>query len=347
MKREKWIDYIKVFAVIFIVFHHAGVNIHNSYYYYVPVFFIINGYLFKNYKIKDFLINRLKRLYIPFVISNTIIMASHKVLFKIGVIYDNISNYRLIKGLFKSFLFNIEDTLAAPSWFIFSLFITSFEFLLLYKFSKLFKKSDIILFIMTLFLFGIGIHYDKLLNNYTYCNCAFLTHLFINSIFYYFGYIINKYKIKNYIDKDYLSQLVIIVGSIVILFIVNHFFEFTTDYRGGVFSNYILLLVSSITGFIFLGYIPEWIIKNNKYLVKITDFVGKNTIYILLYHILFFQVASFIEIKLFGISLDNFNNWSNYYGEGNFKYLAIIFGVFFPLLIVYLKNKIKNRVITH
>lgn len=69
------------------------------------------------------------------------------------------------------------------------------------------------------------------------------------------------------------------------------------------------------------------------------NYIGKNTLYILLYHILCFQIIGIIQLKYAGFSLDNvLNSWICISAVGFWKYMAAILGICLPIGVRYLLN---------
>lgn len=174
-KRENWLDIIKALGIICMVFEHAYIYMFSTNYFYVPIFWIIAGYVFKNVSIKIFLWKKIKRLYIPFVICNIVCFILPQLLPNLLPITYHLGFYENLKSFIDILCFNILSSMAAPTWFIFALFITNIEFLVIYKISRVYKTyQDIILFICCLIMSLIGIIYRNYFNQYIYMGIVVL-----------------------------------------------------------------------------------------------------------------------------------------------------------------------------
>ena len=76
-KRVMFIDIAKGIAIICIILGHLGINNINRvvFTFHVPIFFMITGYFInKKYTIKEFIINKFKRLIVPYFITSFVII---------------------------------------------------------------------------------------------------------------------------------------------------------------------------------------------------------------------------------------------------------------------------------
>ena len=342
-KRENWIDWLKAIGVLLIVFHHAGIPIFNTYHYYVVVFFIVSGYLFHDVSIKDYLVNKIKRLYIPFIIVNISAILIHNLFYVIGIIGDYYTFNEIIINSIKALMFNVPDLLCAPTWFIFALFVVGLCYLFLFKVAKIFGKyQDLAIIFASSVMFVIGCLYKNLFASITYANCSIITIIFVSMIFMTFGYLIKKYKIRQYVDSNDKVRLLIIVASIVCLLLINSVFEFNLDYRTGQFNSAKLFILASISGYVVLSRIPMILIKSNAILVKMFNYLGKHTLTILLWHGIFFNVITIFQVLLFNTPISSIHNWCNFYNVGYWRYFGALIGIIGPVGILYLYDIIKT-----
>lgn len=112
-KRIYWIDWLKVFTMILVVYAHACSNmvVTMIYSFHMPLFFLISGFLHKPRAFKDELKVTIKSLFIPYFILTFFFLAIH--------LDVNYKDY-----LFTS-LCKLEQTpfYIRPMWFVFSLAI--------------------------------------------------------------------------------------------------------------------------------------------------------------------------------------------------------------------------------
>ena len=112
-KRIYWIDWLKVFTMILVVYAHACSNIVVTiiFSFHMPLFFLISGFLHKQRSFKDELKVTIKSLIIPYFILTFAFLAIHLDL-----------NY---KDYLYTSLCSLEQTpyYIRPMWFVFSLAI--------------------------------------------------------------------------------------------------------------------------------------------------------------------------------------------------------------------------------
>lgn len=96
MKRIKELDIIKALCIIFMVIGHTSCKYMNVFLlFHMAVFFMVSGYFFKDSygesvrSIVQFAVKRIKRLYIPWVIVQTIYLSLNNVFMNIGFLTDN------------------------------------------------------------------------------------------------------------------------------------------------------------------------------------------------------------------------------------------------------------------
>jgi fucose 4-O-acetylase-like acetyltransferase len=169
--------------------------------------------------------------------------------------------------------------------------------------------------------------------------------LFINMIYIYIGYLLKKKDIMKYMDEHQNVELYSVIISVVILMASLYVFNYNTDYRAGVFTNLVLTMIIPICGFIFLSFIPKKIISSYDKVSKAFSYIGQNTIYILMYHVVCFQIVSTLLLKLgYFASSDLMNTWNNYIVVGNWKFVSILLAMSIPVIFKLLYDKLVLKI---
>ena len=344
-QRDNWLDSIKFLGTAFIILSHAGCGIPVSRFYYVPIFFIIAGYVFKDTDLKKFIIGKIKRLYIPFVAVNVFYLLFRNFLCRIGISASK-TNYTLIQiaeRIQGSFIFEVSDIMASATWFVFSLFVTNIVFFVLFKLTKLFRSlQDILLIAIVLLMYVIGTQNREVLNQTIYGNCSIYTITLISMLFYTIGYFAKKYYVINKIDNGSEQvQIILLASSIGVLFLSEYYFDYANSFREGVFSSSVLLLLNTVSGFVFLTFISKKIIPIFNSINTVVSWAGRYSMDMLLWHVAWFQLVTFIQIRS-GFDYNKLNLWPNLIRAGNWCYLAAFTGIVGPLLIRYLLERIKT-----
>ena len=299
--------------------------------------------MFKETTWKTFLIGKIKRLYFPFVGANISYVLLRNILFMLGVSASNKRYYgnNVKEILIKILLFDTVDIMASATWFVFALLVTNLLFLIIYKLTKYYGRiQDSILFSISILLYYFGMCNRNYLNTYTYGNCSICTILLISILFYTIGYLIKKYSIINLIENSgERMQIILVSTGVITLFLSEHYFNYSNDYRSASFSMPVLQLLNTISGFIFLTFIARKIVPVFSSTNNIISWAGRHSIDMLLWHVAWFQLITFIQIKLVGFSLDKMDRWPNLIRVGNWRYLSAFVGISAPLLIRCLYEK--------
>ena len=345
-QRNTWLDSIKFLGTSFIILSHAGCGIDVTRFYYVPIFFLIAGYVFKDTGWGRFIENKTKRLYIPFVYTNIFYLLLRNFLYKIGISAANkqYSPIEIKDKILSVLLFDTADIMASATWFVFALFVVNVLFFVLFKVTKIFIKfQDYLLITISILLYILGMCNRDFLNTVHYSNCSIFTIAFIGVLFYTMGYLAKKYslidRLCNYSEN---VQIGILSISVVILFLSKHYFRYTNSFREGIFSSPILLLLNTISGFIFLLFIAKRIVPVFDSVNATVSWAGKYSMDMLLWHVACFQLITFIQIKITGFEPRKTDLWPNLIRAGNWCYLAAFVGIAGPLLIRYVIEKLRT-----
>lgn len=362
-KREKWLDIVKAVAVSAVVFHHAGFPVLFLNMIFVSVFFVTSGYVFKEQSFKSYIVKQIKRLWIPFVISNIIILLGHNLLCAIGL-WEG-SPYEI--GAFceltaRSLLFVEADSLCAPQWFVFMIFSANLAFYILYYLTKFIARlmgdgeeqkkvaglitiRDAILLAECVILYIIGLVFADRLNQIMWGNSAFLTNVMFGMILFYIGFISRKYNLPAKLLQ--LNKIVLISMFVVATGILGimYYMGYIADHRAGYFSHSYLLPVITLIGAIWLLLLSKGIIEKIPFVRDIVGYVGENSLYVMLFHGLAFQVITFIQVKICHIPYDSGWIWQNIYmGSGLWVVSAGLVGTLLPVACRYIYLRVVKAV---
>ena len=263
------------------------------YSFHVPLFFFLSGMCYSQKKNKEFILKKIKTIYIPYLIFSIISV----------VIYTFMGNY--MQGNINTNIgFNLLGVLYAnpnlgnmqwnqPLWFLPCLMIQLILINIIENIIKEKKHKQKIRLLIVIIITVLG-----------YTLSAFKIYLpfqleaaMCMSIFTYIGILIkeNKQTIKNsniyqiITNKKYLIPLFVII-TLIISCILDGYNE-TVSVMNDKYGNYIIYLVVSIimiTNVMLISNLIDKIFKNQ----KVLSYIGQNTLWILLIHkfpILFFQ----------------------------------------------------------
>jgi len=303
-KRNDCLDVAKGLGIIMVVWVHCSGPL-SSYMsqFHMPLFFIISGFLFNSENsLTEFVIKKIKNLYIPFVTYN---LLATVIMFIVN--RDFLLNNSKIKTILEIFLtLNKNGQFFGATWFLGSLFVCSIMYKVLYTCLKdyKYKMHYITIFFIVMAIIGFEITFPYMISR-----------TLILSMFYAIGYII-KVNVNNIRE---LINPIIFISSLVIYIIIasnnsvdlgrnkyNFRFLFVI---GAVYGSYIIVYFSKI--------IANWkkgILKNIKI---ICCFLGLNSMDILIWHFIAFRIVIAIQLKLDNISFKNILDYYPIYNSKN------------------------------
>lgn len=330
-KRISYIDIARAFAILFIVLghtlvhsEHCGLIFKFLYSFHVVMFFILSGYTFK---IKDnqsffyFLKNKFIRIMIPYLIWSLLFLIPY-ILFG-----SKVSNDLDVNSTFdlKQLLFNIMYGIGSNSalkqnsslWFLPALFSMEIIYYFIIRFIDRNNKLKISVLIVSIVV-GYASYY--LMHFYIPWGLNTVLNL---GCFFLIGYLIMNSNIDNFISRWYFTIIFIIIGCVACYF--NNTVQ-CIDYEYG---DYTLALISGFCLSIAFINISKYINSN-----KILEYIGKNTMGILVFHkliILIFQTKMGIISQL----LSN----SNLYLEVILSLVIVVLSVITSLVATIIVRK--------
>lgn len=342
-KREEWLDVIKAIAIIAIVFSHAGIKTAPISYFYVPLFFFASGYVFKDKGITNFLVRLVKRIYLPFVCANSIVLLLHNILYEFGVWGYKIDIHYMLKAIIKILSFDIVENLMAQCWFLAALFMVNICFYIIHKILSPLRCHKLIIGLITLFL-GCGtIILNEKIPQVMWGNCNIIGVSLIGVMFYGMGWILKESGIIDIINKKNNKLYIVLCISLIVLILIKYVFDGNKfDYRAMAFSNYYYIIPAGFGGIITISVfvISAWKTKLGKTILQVFAYIGKHTMPILLFHTIAFQIISIIQIYIFNIDSSNVVGWCHIYSGGSWSIIIGMCGVVIPLCLQWLGEKI-------
>lgn len=343
--RNLTLDIVRAIGIIAIVVGHSGSPItHFVYLFHIAVFIIVSGYFWKNENsqnisnLKSTLFNKIKKLYIPYIILNIIAVLLNNFLIDIKFYsFDNHYYFSLIDiftNIIKILLFNGVTELFGATWFLRLLFVIIVMYSIIdYILQKKFiKQREIIHGVISVVLLILGYFFSikgidfKIIDNSSFM-CYYL---------FYFG---NMMKNKNINLEDKKIYMCLII-SFIMLLILNLFGSIEISKNQYTGLTYFVLV--SMCGWYFV-YGLAHLIMQNKVINKIFQYIGKNTMSIFILHLAVFKLFNYIIICIF-----NLENTEYIYIllTGNYWWiLYTVIGIVIPLLLNKGLSIIKGRML--
>jgi len=296
-ERNNALDICKGIGIIFVVMGHYHLNnteyniLHKFVYiFHMPLFFYLSAFNLKIDKINliTFIRKRIKRLIVPWVIWSIIFSLITPIFFWLFYKEDI-----LIQSIAKNiFLSLIHKGGFHNSWFLIALFWSQ---LIIVIFSLILKNNykfnlTLILIISLSFL----LNAEKLKNNIIHSIHVFDVAM-ASMIFIYFGYLL-----KNINYRNKLFCMLSFIGII-----LSYQFNSEIDIVYNQYGNIFLYILGGLAGSYFSMFISNLILDKSSTLSKLLVFVGRNTIWILIFNI--YLLYSYK--MLFNYFQLNINNW--------------------------------------
>lgn len=350
------ISICKGIAIILMVLGHtdAPYGILNFVYpFHMPLFFIAAGYFFSNRYLNDpwtFIHKRIKGLYIPFLKWSIFFLILHNLWFKIGLLNEQYGNweggvthpYSLTEAVQRLILMitgmaGYDEFMAGAFWFFRGLFLASILFLFLYKIinarTKLASNISVAIICLGMIAFT-ALHIGFNFKISVIPNGAWRETWGI--FFFGIGVLYRTYE-KRIIEHWGITILYLIVLCI------SASLHFSGMNNSGRWRDLWTLPLTGITGFLMIHYFAVKIERRNNILRKLLVFIGDNTLYIFIFHIISFKAVSALKIMWYHL------DWKQIgchmvihdYNDDFFFIPYTIAGVAFPLLGLILYRRLN------
>lgn len=326
LKNLYFINAAKTIGIFLMALAHLSIprDLYSFISYRMPLFFILSGYLFsvKEIGISQFINKKIRALIIPYYIFASITFLFW---FFIG---RNFGEKALIEADVKNYIIGVFFSIPSkefmgfnlPIWFLPSLFCAEIIYYFIYHFCKKIR----FLICIILFSFGIYFHATQSFRLPFGLDVSFFSILFI-----YIGHklkekdILNKYVVHSSIFKKFIIILLAFTGVLLI-----------SQHNGAIWmylgrlNNYWLFFIGVFSEVILVLYLSTLVPRMN-----IIDFLGRNTIIILGFHLMIFSIIKGIQVFVFNLPLD----LANEYWAINILYVLIAFIFLIP--VIYLVNR--------
>ena len=339
------VTYSKAIGILLMVLCHAGCPyeiFRYVYMFHMPLFFFLSGFCFKTKYLeapKEFIIKKIRGIYIPYMISSLVFLFLHNFFFKVNIYNENIPYHDiyLLPYTFQELLyrtirifFNMDghDQLLGGFWFLRDLILTSFiSFIIL----QLCKKSRKIVLAIVFFLAGCTVlsytqrHIPLLPNHTILATALFLTgHLFKREN-------LEPLKIKGCIA----CALFVGIGSI---FWPGEMLSLPP-------SHFICLyFISAVTG-TWMVYSLCTYIRSDGYFAKALNYIGTHTLIVLTLHFISFKIVSICIVGIYHLTWENiacFPTIREFSSQGWYC-IYFLFGISLPLIFQYYYDSLKKH----
>lgn len=331
MMRDEKITISKAIAIMLMVICHAGLPNRYSHFvsmFHMPLFFFVSGYCFKDkylIETKQFLKNKIRGIYVPFVKWSLIFLVLHNVFFSLNVYGEMYDVKSFMKNaIYIIFSMNETEQLLGGYWFLKELFLGSILALGCFKY----LKSNFC-WAATLLLIAV------IVSSWIKMDIPFV-HIASRTFFAGFFIVMGReYKKLNYDTDQWLITIlcfiIVMVGSI---------------YCGTSMLSYSTIQVvpysiCALMGTIMILNLSHRITFHKNILTNFLLIVGNHTLEVLTWHFLTFKLVSLFIICKNGLSLENLSSFPiiNEYGVKYWIVYSLI-GIAIPISGVYIRQRI-------
>lgn len=356
---------LKAIAIILVVIAHSAAPAYLSNFAYmvgVPAFFVLSGYFFKLDNLdntSDFVIRRTKTLYLPFIKWGVFFLILHNLFFEVGFLSESYGNaqggvthpYNWTQAAqhLWSMVFNMsgyDSFMAGAFWFFRALFLANIAFIFLFKATRQlgkFKTSTlqvvsviVLAFLLALWQASMGLHITGVAQG-GYRELMGIVLLGI-------GFLLRRAD-ETPDSSIWHNPIIMLAASSVVLMILTFVYPISMAVKPGSVLSVPILTVAGTAAFIWLRGLSEFILQLPEKYTQWLQFTGENSLYIFVFHLLAFKVASMIKVGVYQL------DWAmvgghpvvqHELGDG-FWLLYIFVGVILPILPVWIWKKITNQ----
>ena len=356
---------LKAIAIILVVIAHSAAPAYLSNFAYmvgVPAFFVLSGYFFKLDNLdntSDFVIRRTKTLYLPFIKWGVFFLILHNLFFEIGFLSESYGNaqggvthpYNWTQAAqhLWSMVFNMsgyDPFMAGAFWFFRALFLANIAFIFLFNATRQlgkFKTSTlqvvsviVLAFLLALWQASMGLHITGVAQG-GYRELMGIVLLGI-------GFLLRRAD-ETPDSSIWHNPIVMLAASSVVLMILTFVYPISMAAKPGSVLSVPILTVAGTAAFIWLRGLSEFILQLPEKYTQWLQFTGENSLYIFVFHLLAFKVASMIKVGVYQLDWEMVGGHpvvQHELGDG-FWLLYIFVGVVLPILPVWIWKKITNQ----
>ncbi len=289
--RQDWIDLARCIAMLIVMMNHIGLVIRGVNFagglFYVPVFFVLSGYVRREKEgdYRDFVIEKAKRLLVPFFITNMIL--SVLFLLKDYAQGNEISMFSVFGFLYgRNQMFSERDTifadwhytntyymthLNAPTWFLPALFLTVISAEILLRTAK--KKDAEWTYLISSILLLTAVCWNYL--------CPFLFPWSLDALPVFLGFFLMGHLLANgYLDRFWRHKwlFVLLLAALIPGALLNGSANFSIgDYGKSMMLGYFNALCACV---LLIGFC--YLVKDH--VPKVFAYVGRKTLPLLCWH---------------------------------------------------------------
>lgn len=352
MQKNNQIEVVKFLGILLVVLGHSfGAGLFAAKLYHMPLFFFVSGLtLNTQQRVDEYIVKRIKRLYLPFVFYEVAYLILSPAFYVVGIVENSITTIAQLKiALEHIILFDNFNILLSPIWFVTALFLAG---ILSFWSIRLINNMEfkIVRFIIPFIMIYSGLYlgtqtWSLILWSYNF------PHI-ISVVIMASGYIILGYLIKENTVLD-INKNMGRVGILCLLFLMmfERYTLLRADMRSNIYEFKVFQPLFALVGIFGILSAANYIlmltsrVKNYK-LEKIIYYIANHTFSVMCLHPLAFKAIGIIQVYILGYDKEKLPGWQIVDGAIYWRIIIFVCGVTLPLLCDYLLEvswrKIKN-----
>lgn len=338
--QDETINIAKGLAIVLMVVGHSGCPplLHDAIYlFHMPLFFFISGWVFKEQYLDNkftYFVNRLKRLYSPFVRYGLLFLLLHNLFYFLNFYNPPVEAYtkqQLFQQAIKVITFRGSDQLLGGFWFLKVLFSSALLCLFcLYginKFSIIKKKN----------LGKVTLAFGFLIATFIAALTGIETKYFVAATLFMAGSIVREHS-NIMVHGKWYYILILLCGVL----IVAAYFKPLSMF--GVRSPLLIIYYLSVAFLgIFISLLLAQLATKQNNIKDAFVYIGQNTMLILIWHMLSFKLVSLIKVWQYGLPFSDLGQFPVINAHNSFYWILYsIVGVLLPM-IYSLSLKLKEQ----
>lgn len=348
---------MKGIGIILMVIGHAEAPwfITNFIYtFHMPLFFIAAGYFFSRKYLSDpwrFIGRRVKGLYVPFVKWSLVFLLLHNVWHYFGILNESYGNweggvthpYTLHSALQRTVLIltsmsGYDEFMAGAFWFFRGLLVASILFLLLYKIidshTALSENKTVALICLGALAF-MAFHIVSGVRITAIPNGGWRENWGV--FFFGIGVLYRNYEPR--IREHWtlcLSYFLLLCGA--------GYLHFSGMNNGARLQDILTLPATGIIGWLMVHHVARYLDSRKGRLLDMLLFIGDNTLYVFIFHIISFKAVSLLKIWYYGLDFKQIGcHMVIHHNNTDFFWpLYSIAGVALPLIVLAVYRRLKQ-----
>ncbi len=361
-QRNYTISICKAIAIILMVVGHAEAPellTNFIYTFHMPLFFITAGYFFTKRHADEpwrFCASRFKGLYIPFLKWGTLFLLLHNVWFYFGVLNEQYGNWTggvthpyTVSGMVSRFVMmaysmaGYDEFMAGAFWFFRGLLVASILYLVFFRLLRPKNSGEGDMWKTSLLICACTLGFMAL-----HCLMKFKMQYYPNGFWretwgiFFFGIGVIYRKVEHRLPSNIwmallLLALLIVAGKL-------HFSGMNNSCKP---LDLLTLPLTGTIGFLMVKYFAGLIDAHKGRFRDAMIYVGENTLYIFVFHIISFKLVSLLKIWYYGLDFAQIGchmviHYRNH--DDLFWILYSIVGVAVPLVVLYVYRLLKSRI---